>query len=160
MAQYWGLKSDDERDKMLENAWLDDTLTDLILKLLNKDTSITGPVHQALQTALEKYALEVVGWEKMNHNDKAKYVLLDFGDRMYDVVKAAGKLLGWVGKIWQAGRQKVASWLSNTQAVADAIQQVLIEKPIHTGKRMLFTSLMFVVSMAAFAVTIWVVTNK
>ncbi|KAI9148412.1 hypothetical protein HJFPF1_12244 [Paramyrothecium foliicola] len=160
LSQYWGLKDEDERNQLLEKEWLEDALKDLVRRILAKDSSITGPVSTALQGALDKYAKEVAEWEKMNFDDKMRYVLVDFGDRMTDVVRAAGKLLGWVGGIWEKGRQKVASWINNTQALGDAVDLVMNQKPIATGKRAFLSAGLFIAGAMAFGVSIWYVTNS
>jgi len=164
MTQYWGLKSDSERDQMLEDTWLEDTLRDLVSKLLAQDPSISGPVSTALSDALKKYSDSINNWAKMGTADKLKHVMIDIGDRLQDVMKGVGKMLGWVGKgaqaVWQKGRQIVAAWRNNAAALGDAIDHVLQEKPVGFVKGPLFGSLMFLVGMTALGVTIWNASDK
>ena len=164
MAQYWGLKTDDERDQMLEDSWLEDTLRELVNKILAQDPAVTGPVAQALAEAMKKYSETVQGWANMSQKEKMQNIMIDMGDRIKDVMKCVGKMLGWVGKgaqaIWQKGRQIVAAWRNNGQALGAAVNHVLQEKPGGLVKGPLFGSLMFIVGMAAMGVTIWNASDK
>ena len=163
MYQYWGLKTDADRTQMLEDAWLEDTLRNLVEKVLNQDPSVTGPVSQALNDAMKKYAETIEGWGRMSQKQKVQHILLDIGDRVKDMMKVVGKMLGWVEQgaqwVWQQGYQVVAGWFNNGRALGNAVDHVLQENPVGFVKGPLFSSLMFIVGMAAMGVTIWCVSD-
>ncbi|MCJ1282203.1 hypothetical protein MMC26_001526 [Xylographa opegraphella] len=171
-SPYWGnpnVNSNIVANK-LEDLWLQDTLQDIVLKLLSNDPSITSPSLIQMGKEIKAWGEQLKGWDAMSPKDQSLLVISSFGSRIRLMMAGLAITFGWIksGGSWiiAKGQAMAAAWKNGAERIGDVAEEAMekdnvdpLPPDLPGMTAILGKSLLFLVGAAALGAQIWLLSD-
>ncbi|PNS17319.1 hypothetical protein CAC42_7002 [Sphaceloma murrayae] len=151
----------------LEQQWLQDTMADLVKKVLEHDTSVDPEMDKTMSEELAAWGKTQEDYLKWGTQEKAEMFAQDIASRIPTFIQAMSIAFGWVkqGGKWVFGKARAGwnRWRQGAAQVTQAAEAALDPKDLTTGQLIAKRTAkicLVIVGMAALGVCIWQLSDR
>ena len=164
---YWALEQAggiEAGDQYLQDQWLQDTLIDIVISLIENNQAFEQDVLDAMGKDIDAFGAKQKDWADLSSKQKAQLVVGAMGNRLYKFIQGMGIAFGWVKTAggWVA-KNVYSVWKKGSAAVGDAAEAAVANDPPPTESFVtgpLMKGCFVILGLTALGVAIWNCSDK